>query len=106
MKPYITLSYEEISLSSLSFKRELAKMIGLEFVNQQSNDHDVLETADDAEYAVLKPQAARAFLQNCNDKTKQALLGIVNQGDNFSLARLRIKTAWAILAEQRQAMCR
>lgn len=88
MKSHITLSHEAISLSSPSFKRELAKMVGLDLASEQPGDDDVPVNAGDYEYAVLELQAARAFLQNCNDKTKRALKGIVDQGDTFSVAKL------------------
>ena len=86
MTDYITLRAETVRLLSPACKAEIAAHLGFEAA---PSIQSVLLDEDGGEYAELGIQAARAFLQGCGGKTKQAIAYIVETGESFTMDEIK-----------------
>jgi hypothetical protein len=82
----IILDANTVKLLSPACKAELAAHLGFE--EPLSGGSEDWEDEEGGEYAELGLQAARAFLQGCNEKTTDAIQKIVEAGGSFSLRQL------------------
>lgn len=82
----IILDADTVRLLSPACKAEIAAHLGLdESTSEEGEDWD---DEDGTEYAELGLQAARTFLEGCNDKTTEAIQKIVEAGLTFSQRQL------------------